>query len=71
MAVLWVFMPTVFSLYKGLDPPFPTTECFQKRQKCQRGFLHALEACLFTLELPYKLFICSDVLGELRQPRKF
>ena len=29
------------------------------------GFLYALEACLANLELPYKLFICSDTLGEL------
>ena len=35
------------------------------------GFLCALEACLVNWELPkLKLFICSDVLGELRLSRK-
>ena len=35
------------------------------------GFPYALEACLVTLELPEKRFICSDVLGELWSSRKF
>ena len=35
------------------------------------GFLYVLEACLVNLELPWKLFICSDVLGELWLTRKF
>ena len=52
----------------------PTTECFQAASEVSqsstvKGVLtSALEACLV---LPYELFICSDVLGELRQPRKF
>ena len=29
------------------------------------GFLHAWEEWLINLELPLKLFICSDVLGKL------
>ena len=28
-------------------------------------FSNALEACLVNLKLPYKLFICSDVVWEL------
>ena len=35
------------------------------------GFHCALEACLVNLELPSKLFICLDVLGELWSSRKF
>ena len=34
------------------------------------GFHCALEACLVNLELPQKLFICLDVLGELWLSRK-
>ena len=34
-------------------------------------FLYVLEACLVNLELPKKLSICSDVLGELWLSRKF
>ena len=41
------------------------------RQKISDGFLYALEACLVNLELPPKLFICSDVLGDLWSSRKF
>ena len=35
------------------------------------GLLYALEDCLVNLELPQKLFICSDVLGELWSSQKF
>ena len=41
-------------------------KCFHIRQNEMRWFsLCALEACLVNLELPSKLFICSDVLEEL------
>ena len=50
-------------LYKG----HPTTKCFQIRQKSLKRFFfsNVLEACLVILELPYHLFICSDVVLEL------
>ena len=35
------------------------------------GLLYALEDCLVNLELPQKLFICSDVLRELWSSQKF
>lgn len=36
-----------------------------------KGFLNALGACLVNLEWPLKLFICSEVLGELWSSQNF
>ena len=34
-------------------------------------FCVPLEACLVNLDLPYKIFICSDILGEIWSCQKF
>ena len=68
-SVCWRKSGCVHFLYQG----HPTPECFQMQcaRKISDGFLYALEACLVNLELPPKLFICSDVLGDLWSSRKF
>ena len=50
---------------------YPVVTCWSVTEAFVFGFLYVVLACLVDLELPYKPFFCSGVLGKLWSSRKF
>ena len=61
VAVISVSLASWLAIRQG----YPTAECFQIGQKCLKCFSPGFRSMFGYFGIALKIFICSDVLGEL------